>query len=278
MTFTLHQGDAFQVMATLPAASVDLVVTSPPYNVGIDYGPLVNDRLPWPEYYSWLTSLLASCLRLLRAGGVLALNVPKDVRLTTAEIEQTGRRVEKVSVQAEVLAERVGFLPREAIVWVKGREETGPIATTGIAGADNNIYLRPTCEMILLFSKDRYYYDNGTGRRGKQDVPFTEETKDVWWNVPARRTNHPAPFPVEIPDRLIRMFTVWRPDRPAPVVLDPFMGCGTTGVAALKLQRAFIGIEINPQFFQRANTELTAIDSQLPLLSHDTLNSLHHAS
>jgi site-specific DNA-methyltransferase (adenine-specific) len=267
---TLYNEDAFDVMARLPEASVDLIVTSPRYNVGMDYGELSDDT-DWPTYYAEMERFLTLSYRLLRDGGVIAINVPKEVRLRRDSIEQIGRRVEKIAVRVELMCERLGFLPREAIVWVKGKEDTGPIATSYAMGSDNNIYVRPTCEMILLHSKSRYYYDNGTGRRGTKDVPFLDETKDVWWNVPARQNGHPAAFPVEIPQRLIQMFTCLKDGARIPVVLDCFMGSGSTGVAAVRTGRDFIGCEINRRFFENARGRIAGTALQLPLRSNNEM-------
>jgi site-specific DNA-methyltransferase (adenine-specific) len=130
--------------------------------------------------------------------------------------------------------------------------------------SDNNIYIRPVCEMILLHSKGRYYYDGGTGRRGKREVPWLDETKDVWWNVPAHKNGHPAPFPVEIPSRLIQLFTCTR--KRVPIVLDPFCGSGTTGVACIQTGRNFIGIELDAGYCEIARRRCAAAEMQGRLL------------
>lgn len=222
--------------------------------MGIDYGELVADLTDWGAYYKEMRAFLLEAKRLLKPGGVLAVNVPKEVRLRKDVIEATGRRVEKISVRIDLMCEEIGLLPRESIVWVKGKNE--PIATTTAMGADNNIYIRPVCEMILLHSKDRYHYDNGTGRRGSKDVPFLDETKDVWWNIPAHRREHPAPFPIEIPRRLIQMFTCLKEGQPPPIIFDPFMGSGTTLVAARELGRKSIGIDISRKYCEIAKGKL----------------------
>jgi len=258
----LYLGDCLDILPALEAGSVDAVVTSPRYNVGIDYGEYVDDNTSWATYYQEMEKFLRESLRILKPGGILALNVPKEVRLRKENIERYGRRVEKVATRLELMCEEMGFLPREAIVWVKSTESTGPIATTYAMGSDNNIYIRPTCEMILLHSKERYYYDNGTGRRGTKDVPFLDETKDVWWNIPAKRNGHPAPFPIEIPERLIKLFTCMKDGAVIPTILDPFMGSGTTGVACVKTGRNFIGIEIDPDYYAIAEKRIAEAQMQ----------------
>lgn len=253
-------GDCLDILPKLAATSVDLVVTSPPYNVGLDYGNLVDDRRPWAVYYGWLEDILQQLYRVLKPGGVLALNLPKEVRLPKADIDRLGRRIEKVAGRVEDICDRLGYLPRESVVWAKGPAGL-PIAVGHKTGSDNNIYLRSTCEMILLYSKERYYIEGGTGRRGKKDVPWEDETKDVWWIPPVpRRAGQPPAFPLEIPRRLINLFTMLRPDKGfTPLVLDPFAGQGTTGVATHQLGRNFTGIEINPDWARQANARIKAV-------------------
>jgi len=110
--------------------------------------------------------------------------------------------------------------------------------------------MRPAHEIILLGSKGRWYHDGGTGRRGKEAVPFLEETKDVWFLPPVSAKEHPATFPLELPSRLIQLFVhrANTQDLPEPIVFDPFIGSGTTAVAADRLGRRFFGCDINPQY------------------------------
>ena len=272
---TVIAGDCLDILPDFPASCVDLVVTSPPYNVGLDYGPLVDDRRPWDDYYEWLEQVLAALYRVLKPGGVLALNVPKEVKLPHSQIETEGQRVQKIATLADGMCARLGYLPRESIVWVKGNEGM-PISSTSQTGSDNNIYLRSVAEMILLYSKDRYYYDGGTGRRGADDVPWKDESKDVWWIPAAHRdgNGHPCPFPAEVPRRLIDLFTRLRPDKGfVPLVLDPFAGTGMVGIVARQMGRDFIGIEVVPEWAARATEQIAATQQVFaaPVVSTATL-------
>ncbi len=243
-------GDALEVMKEIPDGSIDLVVTSPPYNVGEPH----DVKQPWPSYFSFLESFCAEAKRIMKSGAVLAVNLPKEVKLPKVDIELLGSRVVRLAERFDSIAESMGLLPRENIVWVKGHTEGAVFSHVSATGSDNNIYIRSTCEIITLHSKDRYYVDGGTGRRGKDAVPFTDETKDVWWIQPVHGHGHSCPFPISIPDRLIRMFSLDRKYK--PIVLDPFLGSGTTAVAAKQLGRHYIGIEINPDYCKIAEDRL----------------------
>jgi DNA modification methylase len=252
--------DCLDGLPLIESGSVDLVVTSPPYNCRKDYG-VVGDELPWPEYYSFLKRVLGECYRVLVPGGVIAVNVPNVVRWqfdhkfrdtwSDYDAEYKGRRegvvfqgkgrIEPLGLNVFFMMRELDKHMREPITWVKGGEDNA-ICSSYQMGCDSDPYMRPAQEMILLGSKGRWFHDGGTGRRGKDAVPFLDYTKDVWHITPRREVEHPAVFPLEIPLRLIRLFV----HRGGACVLDPFMGLGTTAVAAKREDVDFIGFEKNP--------------------------------
>jgi len=264
--YKLIQGNCLQVLPTLEESSVDLIITSPPYNVGKKYE--VSDEIPWSQWYDLISRFLSDSFRILRDGGVIALNVLKEAKWQlnhkfsytwndyTESYPPRNRpkgRLEPVFNRVYSLMENTGFKMRESIIWVKGTQTNDaimPIAYNYKMGCDSDPFLRGCCEMILLGSKERWFHDGGTGRRGREAQPYEEFTKDVWVINGKTDPEHPAVFPKEIPTRLIKLFIhrVNTQELPSPVVLDPFCGSGTTLEACRDLDINFIGIEINPSF------------------------------
>jgi DNA modification methylase len=269
-------GDCLEVMKTLPDKSVDAVITSPPYNCRKEYGTF-HDQMPWPDYYSWIGFILDEFYRVLLDGGLLAINIPGVIRWQAEhEFSETWCDFDAsykthrngVSVIGKGRIEPVGFRLfqmmedrdshiREPIIWVKGSEGNA-VSSDYRMGCDSDPYMRPAHEFILLGTKNRWFHRGGTGRRGKDAVPFLDETKDVWFITPGRRKDHPAIFPVELPLRLIKLFTHAKD----AVILDPFMGSGTTGVACVQTGRDFIGIEIDPGYFAIAERRIKEAQAQ----------------
>jgi len=216
-------------MEELPDCSVALMVTSPPYNVGKDY-----DRdLTLDEYLDFLRQVLAETRRVLVPGGRIAFNVAN-----------LGRKP-YIPLNAHIasLASDLGLLMRGEIIWVKGKGSTGSCAWGSWMSAGNPT-LRDLHEYVLIFSKDRFDRHN-KGRSTISREEFMSATTSVWHIPPesARRVGHPAPFPVALVERLIHLYTF-----EGEAVLDPFMGSGTTAIAALQTGRHFVGYEIDPAY------------------------------
>lgn len=273
MNFDLINADVLEGLRGLESASVDLVITSPPYNCRKEYGAF-DDMMPWPEYYRWMGEVLDELYRVLVIGGVIAVNVPGVVRWqsnhryadTWSDFDPTYKthrdgqkvlgkgRVEPVGFTLfEMMRQRDSHI-REPIVWVKGSEGNA-ISSDYRMGCDSDPYMRPAHELILLGSKGRWFHRGGTGRRGREAVPFLDETKDVWFISPERNKHHPAIFPVELPLRLVRLFAHAKD----AVVLDPFAGLGSTGVAAAKCGKRFIGIEQSENYVQLAHGRISEV-------------------
>ncbi len=228
-------------MSALPDNSVHLMVTSPPYNVGKEY----DQDLSGPEYLAFLERVWAEVLRVLVPGGRACIN-----------IANLGRRP-YIPLHASVIESmlRLGYLMRGEVIWNKAASASSSTAWGSWKSASNPT-LRDVHEYILVFSKGVFKRHNPSARENTiTDEQFLEYTKSVWTfpAEPASKVGHPAPFPLELPHRLIQLYSF-----KDEVVLDPFMGSGQTALAARNAGRHFVGYEINPEYIQLANSRLHA--------------------
>ncbi len=239
-------GDA-RHMDAVPDGSVALVVTSPPYFAGKQYEEeLEREGVPssYLEYLELLTAVFAECARTLEPGGRIAVNVAnlgrKPYRSLSADV-------------IRILEHDLGLLLRGEIIWQKGEGASGSCAWGSYRRASNPV-LRDITERVIIASKGRFDRARPAKRRAADGLPhastlrtddFLALTLDVWSIPPesARRVGHPAPFPVELPEQLIRLYT-YADD----LVLDPFMGSGSTLVAAAGLGRRYVGYDLDPEY------------------------------
>jgi len=226
-------------MAELPDNSVHLMVTSPPYNVGKDY----DDDLTLQEYLAFLERVWGEVYRLLVPGGRACINVAN-----------LGRRP-YLPLHAWIATSmlQIGFLMRGEVIWNKAGSAS-PSTAWGSWKSATNPTLRDVHEYILVFSKGVYKRQNPFQRENTiTNEQFLEYTKSVWTFAaePASKVGHPAPFPLELPSRLIQLYSF-----KGDVVLDPFMGSGQTAIAALQASRHYIGYEISPEYVALARKRI----------------------
>jgi site-specific DNA-methyltransferase (adenine-specific) len=226
-------------MQEIPDHSVHLMVTSPPYNVTKEY----DEDLTLQEYLVLLKNVLAETYRVLVDGGRACVNVANLGRKPYLPLSD---------YISQIMLE-IGYLMRGEIIWYKGAGAGVSMAWGSWQSAANPV-LRDTHEYILVFSKGAF----SRKRPGeKADTitrdQFMEWTKSVWMMSPesAKKVGHPAPFPVELPYRLIQLYTFT-----GDIVLDPFMGSGSTAIAALKSGRKYVGYEIDPKYIQSAEERI----------------------
>lgn len=215
-------------MAELPDNSVHLMVTSPPYNVGKDY----DTNLTLSEYLRFLRKILTETYRTLVPGGRACINVANLGRSPYIPLN--------AAIAAEMID--IGYLMRGEIIWDKGPSAGRSTAWGSWMSASNPI-LRDTHEYILVFSKGSFSRPNPLQRRSTiNKEQFLQYTKSIWgFNAAlATQVGHPAPFPVELPYRLIQLYTY-----EGETVLDPFMGSGQTAMAALQAKRHYVGYEVD---------------------------------
>jgi len=259
----IYLGDARSMDRVRPS-SVALVVTSPPYFAGKAYeAELGQGAVPatYVDYLRMLEGVFAECVAKLEPGGRIAVNVAnlgrKPYRSLSADV-------------IGILQDRLGLLLRGEVVWRKARGSGGNCAWGSFKQPANPV-LRDLTERVLIASKGRFDRAVPARTRAERGLPhlatttadeFMDATLDVWELAPesATRVGHPAPFPVELPQRLIDLYT-YRDD----VVLDPFMGSGTTAVAAVRAERHYLGYDTDDAYVIAARERVAAeVDRRRP--------------
>jgi site-specific DNA-methyltransferase (adenine-specific) len=235
--------------------SVALMITSPPYFAGKEYeADLADGHVPtsYGEYLDMLHDVLAVCLDKLEPGGRMAVNVAnlgrKPYRSLSADV-------------ISILQDDLGMLMRGEVIWQKARGAGGSCAWGSFRSPQNPV-LRDVTERVVIASKGRFDRALSRSRREAEGLPnestigtedFLEATLDVW-EIPsesARKVGHPAPFPIGLPQRLIELYT-YKGD----LVLDPFMGSGSTAVAAVRSGRHFVGFDTDASYVKLARDRL----------------------
>ena len=267
----LWEGDARDMDAygDIDDDSVALVVTSPPYFAGKEYEEAVGyGHVPadYVAYLEMLEAVFAECVRKLEPGGRIAVNVAnlgrRPYRSLSADVVQ-------------ILQDRLRLLLRGEVIWLKARGAAGSCAWGSFQQPANPV-LRDLTERVVIASKGRLDRARPAAVRADEGLPsvstahvdeFMEATTDVWEIPPASatRVGHPAPFPVELPQRLIELYT-YRGD----LVLDPFMGSGTTAVAAVRSERHYVGFDTDASYIDLAEQRIAA-ERQKPVEPSDSL-------
>jgi len=235
----LRCGSALDPLS-LPGGSIDLIVTSPPYNVGMDYASH-SDCLSYEEYLACSEQWIRNCYRWGRDRGRLCVNVPLDTC-----------KHGKQSIGADItcLAKKAGWKYQTTIVWNK-RNRSGRTAWGSWLSASAPCVIAPV-EIIIVLYKNEWK----KARKGRSDIDreeFIAWTNGLWTfnGEDPRRIKHPAPFPRELPGRCIRLFSYV-----GDSVLDPFAGSGTTLIEAINHQRKAYGLEIDKSYVEIAKERI----------------------
>ena len=231
-------------MKELPDNSVHLMITSPPYNVSKEY----DEDLSLKEYLQLLENVFKETYRVLVNGGRACINVANLGRKPYIPLSDY---ISKMMID-------IGFNMRGEIIWNKAASASPSTAWGSWQSASNPI-LRDIHEYILVFSKGDYKREKGKKENTISKEQFMEWTKSIWtMNAEsARRIGHPAPFPEELPNRLIQLYSF-----KGDIILDPFMGSGTTAVSALKTHRKFVGYEISQEYIDLAEKRIETLLKQ----------------
>jgi site-specific DNA-methyltransferase (adenine-specific) len=244
----VYRGDSARLLEAANKFAPNLIVTSPPYSLGVDYGQsgYVDDQ-PYAEYLHWVRGWAAILFEVAAADGRACINIPLDSN-------KGGKR----AIYADYLRifREVGWKYQTSIVW--NEQNISRRTAWGSWRSPSAPFVTAPVEMIPVFHKGSYRRPSTDGRRG--DITrdeFLEWTLGVWTFAGAnpRRVGHPAPFPEELPRRLIKLYSY-----PGDVVMDPFSGSGTTLVAAKRLGRSSVGIEINPVFCDLTIRNVQAVE------------------
>lgn len=220
----------------IPDNHIDLIVTSPPYNINKSYGE-ANDNLEYDEYLRFTYKWLSKCYDWAKPDGRLCMNIPLD----------TGKGGQK-SIGADIIsvAKNVGWSYRTTIIWNEGNISKRGARGSFMSASSPNV-ITPV-ELIVVMYKKQWK----KSRKGKSDITkkeFIEWTNGIWTfsGESKKKIGHPAPFPVELPKRCIKLFSYM-----GDIVLDPFMGSGTTLVASKQLKRKSLGIEVSGEYCELA--------------------------
>jgi site-specific DNA-methyltransferase (adenine-specific) len=230
-------------MSLIPENSLHLMITSPPYNVSKEY----DEDLSLEDYLSMLKRVFSETYRVLVNGGRACINVANLGRKPYIPLSDY---ISKIMID-------IGFHMRGEIIWNKAASAS-PSTAWGSWMSASNPTLRDIHEYILIFSKGDYKRERNKKEKEFRNntikkEEFMEWTKSIWtFNAEsARRIGHPAPYPVELPNRLIQLYSFTN-----DIILDPFIGSGTTGIAALKGKRNFVGFETNNEYKKLAQKRI----------------------
>ena len=230
----IYCGNCIKGMKKFDEDCIDMVVTSPPYNLGKDYGDRVNDSVAFDDYHTFAINIMRESYRIMKDGGRFCL-----------EMGGSGRNFPLTWCWQDA-AFRAGFGLYSEITIT--HRKTNECAWGSWLKADN-VYTIPNFHMAYVF------YKGNETKRGKTEITpkqFSEWTRGRWTlNFARRVTKHPAEYPVELVLRFMKLF-----GHAGDLIMDPFMGSGTTAVAAKVLNRKYIGFELNPNFVAMAERRL----------------------
>jgi site-specific DNA-methyltransferase (adenine-specific) len=255
----LIQGDCLQELKNIPDNSVDLTVTSPPYYVGKEYEDKFKTPDGYKKYIEFLLQLFNDLYCKIKSGGHLWINID-DTHTSLKSIYKKSIVLPTHAILISELAKVYDY--KEMILWKKIRTKhaTGGssrlLGSYGRFGSPGSIPIVQECEYILWFKKQGVRSDITDDRR-KESRLSSDEFKSfgmqIWDIRPerAKKVGHPAPFPLEIPERIIKLGSFV-----GDTVLDPFMGSGTTGIVCKNLNRNFIGIELEEKYFKLAESRI----------------------
>lgn len=239
MSHKILVGDCKEALKKLPSGSVQLAITSPPYNMGKNYRDS-DDRKSKEEFYRFTKTWIKEVYRVISDGGKLCLNLPMNDTQNIAELHKK-------------IAKNIGFKINSSIIWIKWNHFKNNFA---VSKWKKSKVKYPFLPFLVNAYEIIYVFQKGLPKRfEKRDLKKDEHDEwkfDVWHVKPAFDPEHPAPFPIEIPKRLIKLFSC-----PKDTILDPFLGSGTTLKACAQTKRKGIGIELSKKYAELAGKRIS---------------------
>jgi len=245
-------GDALKVLKSLPENTIHLAITSPPYNLGIPYKNHV-DSMPYDLYLDWMREIWAETYRVLVDGGRLCINIGENKRQDITNPTYSAFIQQCIDL---------GMLYRGTVIWNKN--SAAKHTAWGSWKSPSNPHFVPRHEYILVFSKKKWKLDGNPELSDITSEEFMEYTRTIWnfGTESKKQIGHPAPFPEELPYRLIKFYSY-----KGNIVLDMFGGSGTVGVVATRLNRNFILIDNSEEYCKLALKRIKKEARQLNLLN-----------
>lgn len=220
---------------------IDLIVTSPPYNVGIEYNSN-NDELTYEQYLDFSEKWMSNCFKWSKTQARFLLNIPLDKN-------KGGQR--SVGADLTKIAQKAGWKYHSTIIWNEGNISRRTAWGSWLSASAP--YVIAPVELILILYKDQWKKTNGTRKSDIKKEDFMEWTNGVWTfnGESKKKIGHPAPFPKELPYRAIKLFSFVK-----DVVFDPFVGSGTALIVASNSDRIGIGVELDKNYCELAKTRI----------------------
>jgi len=233
--------DNFFTIDSIEENSVDLIVTSPPYNVDIGYNTF-DDKISYKQYLEFTQNWLRQAYKFLKTDGRFCLNIPLD--------KNKGGQ-QSVGADLTTIAKQVGFQYHSTIIWNEGNISRRTAWGSWLSASAP--YVIAPVELIVILYKKRWKKTSGSRKSDISKKEFMEWTNGVWTfsGESKKKIGHPAPFPVELPKRCIKLFTFV-----GDTVLDPFLGSGSTLISCTLTERKGIGVEIDKNYCEIAKQRL----------------------
>jgi site-specific DNA-methyltransferase (adenine-specific) len=255
----LYNSSCLDILPLLSDNSIDMVITSPPYNVGISYDTW-NDNMTEEDYFIFVNKWISELKRLVKLGGRLGINIP--VMGNNSEIKKSDKLVFYLDKYIKSI-ENNKFNFRECITWIKSNAEfddnnfSGNNTAWGSFNSPSNPFCRSFSEFILIAHNELPKLQH----KGETDIikeEFMKWTRNVWFMPTDTNKQHPAVFNEELPKRLMKLYTYI-----GDTILDPFMGSGTSALVAEKNNRRWIGIECSKKYCQLIKNRVETYTNQL---------------